>query len=328
MLNSKEIKLLNRIKEDSAYSAWFFREAKHLKWFYPLKDQGYFSSSEIDFDKKGNASFWNVLDYLERVSKQVKDNNEYGKELLNIIEAAVHYSNQRISKRETGINNYHIWWYFVKIIYNLPPEIIIDYFGQPAMSSEKDQQGNVIDSRLPGNDRFVGEKFRLWLLAMKNPSVGGNWEVNDISRKLLPKFLEDDYPPEYAETIIEVITRIKVGDRKASYADRYEIALVWDAYWILEAFEKNHEKIAKKCSSKAILSIADKLTNTLLYKQQEHYANVDVKGYVCQIKVLRVPEQEEATEEIAFKENQYKCIVKQFSDGQLKDIGMEKDLLS
>ncbi len=85
MLNSKEVLLLKRIKEDSVYNNWFFKEAKDTKWFYPLNEEGYFSFEKI-------LAAPNVLDYLERVSMQVTQdgkNEEYGKELLEIIDNIV-----------------------------------------------------------------------------------------------------------------------------------------------------------------------------------------------------------------------------------------------
>ena len=80
-LNSKELKLLERINEDSSYSNWFFRQAKHKKWFFPLKDKGYFVPTAIPLDEDGHALFWPVLDYLERLSEQTEEHTEYAKEL-------------------------------------------------------------------------------------------------------------------------------------------------------------------------------------------------------------------------------------------------------
>ena len=122
ILNSKEIILLQRIKEDRFYKDWFFKQAQDLKWFFPLKDQGYFNPETITYNSDGNALFWIILDYLERVSEQVAKSPEFGKELLDIIEKIIQFS--RNKKR---INNYHIWWFCIKILNNIPNPIIKEH---------------------------------------------------------------------------------------------------------------------------------------------------------------------------------------------------------
>ena len=184
VLSSKEVKLLDRIKEDVVYRDWFFRHAKHIKWFYSLKEKEYFEPKNIPIDNNGNAFFWNILDYLERVSEQLAQNPEYGKELIDIIYSVVQSSIKRKKEKGQGINNYYIWWYCVKIVNNLPFKVI--------------------------QDSLSVDEFRLWLSVWTDHSMGGDLTISDIGEKLLPKFLKDDYGPEYkyAEVIIEVITEI------------------------------------------------------------------------------------------------------------------------
>ncbi len=106
ILSSKEILLLERIKDDESYNQWFFSEAKELKWFFPLKERGYFNLGNISFTLDNHAQFWNVLPYLERVSMQINTNKEYAIELLTIIKNAIRYSTT-----EKRIDNYYFWWY-------------------------------------------------------------------------------------------------------------------------------------------------------------------------------------------------------------------------
>ncbi|MBI5186150.1 MAG: hypothetical protein HZA01_10560 [Nitrospinae bacterium] len=231
--------------------------------------------------------------------------------MLYIINDTVSYSNQLLSDGKKGINNYHIWWYFVKIIHNLPPEVITE--------------------DLPIDDWNKNGKihhgFRSLLLAMMDPSLGSNWNVTDITRKLLPKFLEDAYTAEYAETIIDVITRIKEGTTETSLSGREEVVLLWKPYWILDAFERNHEKIAKRCSSKIIFNIADKLKNALSYKQQCYAVPIEIDNHRYQIKVLRVPIKEKDAE-TTFKEEEYQCIIGQFTADQIENTDNEKEPFS
>ena len=120
MLNSEEVLLLRRIKGDRVYNDWFFKDAESLKWFYALKEEGYFSPRQIKYDEQNNALFWNVLDYLEKVSLQVAQEPQFGTELIDTIEEVVRFSTEN---KENRVNNYYIWWYCVKILNNLPPSV-------------------------------------------------------------------------------------------------------------------------------------------------------------------------------------------------------------
>jgi hypothetical protein len=92
MLNEKEINALDLIAEDITYQNYFFKKTKDLKWFYALKERGYFSFDETTTicgrkEKDLYPQVWNVLPYLEFVSKQtnIHGNEGYVDELLLII---------------------------------------------------------------------------------------------------------------------------------------------------------------------------------------------------------------------------------------------------
>ena len=84
ILIRKIIYLLNLLNQ-KPYSDYFFKKLNNFEWFQPLKDNGYFYPEQIRYDKQDNAIFWNVLDYLERMSGQVINNIRYGKEIIEII---------------------------------------------------------------------------------------------------------------------------------------------------------------------------------------------------------------------------------------------------
>jgi len=42
ILNAEEQQVLYLIKTEADQANYFFTQAKSLKWFYPLKDHGYF----------------------------------------------------------------------------------------------------------------------------------------------------------------------------------------------------------------------------------------------------------------------------------------------
>ena len=216
-------------------------------------------------------------------------NTQYGKELIDIVESVVQFS---LNKKR--VNNYHIWWYCVKILNNLPCQII--------------------------KENLNIETFYLWLSVWTDHSRGSDLAVSDIGEKLLVKFLSDDSMIGYAEAIIDVITKILPGDQKHPFTQRADASLQWHPYWILNAFKKNQKVIGQKCSINIIYSIADKLKNSLEYKQKDYETELEVGENIYQLKVSRVPREGLKENEIGYKENDYNCSVEQFSKGQLKKI--------
>lgn len=298
MLSSKEVLLLKRIEEDVSYHNWFFKEAKDLKWFYPLNDRKYFNPKGIKYDDNGNALFWNVLDYLERVSEQVTQNPEYGPELINIIDSVV-----RFSLNQQKINNHHIWWYCAKILNNLPADVI--------------------------KKNLDAEKFHTWLSVWAEHSLGSDLITSDIGEKLLPKFLSEDFGPDYkyAEIIIDSITEIRAGGRSpGSLTNREDVVLARDAYWIQESFKKNYQEIGKKCSLQVVFLVADRLKKALEYKWKVHHEDIDIGSDVYRIEVSRIPQTGLTAGEIGFEDKQYSCAVKRFSPDQIENVDRAKDI--
>lgn len=180
LLNDEIFRLINEV----IYSNYFFERVKNVKWFFPLKEKGFFSPEKAPVpkpaDKEGYWTIprWNILDYLEKVSEQVNvpGNEKYADELLKIIKDVTYYH----IKNNKCLDNYYTWWYFVKILSNLPDDKIT--------SEIIDLIPHWLDSR------FIN-----------------SLQSEEILEKLLPKFLNSNNPEglEKAEKIIEIITRIK-----------------------------------------------------------------------------------------------------------------------
>ena len=301
MLNDKDKKVMMLIEQDATHSNYFFHRVKDLRWFYPLKEKGFFLPQQIPQSESGDFLFWNILDYLERVSGQVAQNTQYGKELIEIIDSLVCFSIKRKERKGQGINNYHIWWYCVKLLNNLPSAII--------------------------KDNLTIEKFHIWLSVWTDHSLGSDLTISDIGEKLLPKFLHDDFAPDYiyAETIINVITAIKAGGKSNAFTKQEDAALAWHSYWIRDTFKKHSQLIGKKCSLNVVFGLADRLKNTLEYKQKDHYVDIDIGKDVYRIEVTRIFAGGLKPGEIKFKDDQYECLVRQFSGDQLKGVDWEND---
>ncbi len=302
-LKDSVIETLSNILKIPTYYNYFFGSEKNIKWFFPLKHKKYFELSNDLFDKNGNALFWNVLDYLERISVQVVENPEYGKELIDILESIVRFSKTK------PINNYHIWWYCVKILYNLPIHII--------------KENLPIDDQ--PNDNQIKYGFKTWLETWTEPSIVGSHSVVEISKKLLPKFLEDNATIRQAEAIITAITRIRPIEKKDLITDRQEATLGYDPDWLLDAFKKHHEAIGQKCSVKTVLGIANTLKNALEYKRSDYFVHCKVGNAVYRLTVLRIENKTKKPDEISFLADEYNCIIAQFAEDQIKDGNVRND---
>jgi len=262
MLTDKEIKVLNLIGEDISYENYFFRKLKNLKWFYPLKEKGCFnpkknSQSPIPAAQDGLFTIpeWNVLPYLEKVSQQVSipGNEKYIDDLLAIIKDVSNY------KDSSGfhIDNYRTWYYFTKILLNLPNEKITEE----------------IINLIP-----------IWLDSRFSTSLPGD----EIAGKLLPKFLNSDKPEDgkKAESIIGIITGIKwipIPEKQRSiYEKKEEPKTVVEPHWLRKGFEKNIERIGAVCSTGVINGIAKRILE-IFSKEHSHSYDINYQGKDYQI---------------------------------------------
>lgn len=222
---------------------YFFRKVSTLDWFLKLKDKSFFDPKRVPSpkpaEKKGAYLIpeWNPLPYLEKISKQVSipENEKYISELLEIIKTVSNYKDQR----GKHIDNYRTWWYFVKILLNIPNDKIpID----------------IIDL------------IPIWLDSKFDTFLQGT----EIVTRLLPKFLNEnstDDDVKKAEKIIKYSTDIKTAkvskkDEKL-FRKKEEYSFKIDRYWIEKIIRKNTKLIAKKCSLQVIEDLVNKIEKML-----------------------------------------------------------------
>ena len=260
-LNAKEEAVLNLLREDSAYENYFFKKASDIKWFEPLKSRAFFAPEKapapITAEEEGYFIIpeWNVLSYLEKVSRQVDipGNEKYIDDLLGIIRDVSNFNGP------TGkhIDNYRTWYYFAKILCNVPLEKIT-----------KD-----IINLIP-----------TWLDSGFSTSLPG--EV--IAGKLLPKFLNSSKPEDWkkADRIIEIITDIKWVQLPPKQRDmlqrQMEAKTAIEPYWLKECLEKHFRRIGEVCSTGLIEGIA-KIILQIFSRQYEHSDDVTYEDKRYQI---------------------------------------------
>jgi hypothetical protein len=256
-LSPKEEAVLDLIQQDETYENYFFKKVEAIKWFYPLKEKGFFAREKASApqlaDKEGFFIIpqWNILPYLEKVSQQANEpgNEKYIDELLAIIKDVSLY------KDSNGhyIDNYRTWWFFVKILINIPPEKI------PI---------EIIDL------------IPIWLDSKFDTTLLGA----DILNKLIPKFLKDGSTEgdiKKAEKMIEYTTAIRPVPREEETSfgdegDKYKTVI--DSHWLVEAFKKYSGHIGEKCSAQVIYDLAGVKKIKLLLKRKESKIPVTINS--------------------------------------------------
>lgn len=240
MLNPKEKAVWELVKKNKVYKSYFFKKVIKLKWFHLLKKDGYFEPQNAlglePADKKGyfTVPLWNVLPYLERVSGQAfaKKNEKLFDELLTIIKNVSYYSNTREGKNIK--DNYRTWWYFIKILLNIP------------------------------NDKIPEEIIKLipdWL----NTRFDSDLQGADLVNKLLPKFLydkESSFSLSKAEMIIDIVTDIRwVKTKSGNFDGKEKAEAVVGNYFLFDGFIKDGlaKKVGVVCSSELIFKLLDKI---------------------------------------------------------------------
>ncbi|MEG8945624.1 hypothetical protein [Rosettibacter firmus] len=240
-LTPKEEAVLDLIRKDLTYENYFFKKVTDIKWFYPLKEKGFFSLSKLAGLKPAKKEdyfivpFWNILPYLEQVSQQINipGNEKYIDELLTIIKEVSNYRDEN----NQHIDNYYIWYYFVKILCNIP------------------------NNKIPID---IIKLIPIWLDSKFNNMLQGA----EIATKLLPKFLTDNSEDiQKAESIIKSITAIiffPLSEEQAKFLGKKEdVRLVINSYWLKEAFDKYSEIIGQKCSKSVVEDLISKIKNLL-----------------------------------------------------------------
>ena len=169
MNEEKEHKVLELIKEES-YRNYFFRKAKDIKWFYPLKSAGYFNPTNVPDPVQVKEGFqiplWMPLLYLEQVSLQIAEgkHHEYIDEIINIIKTV----------SEAKKDNYRVWYHIIKILVYIPNE------------------------RIPIE---VLDYIPVWLESRSDPMLPSS----ELCGKLLPKFLIENPTREDTEKAERVL---------------------------------------------------------------------------------------------------------------------------
>jgi len=269
-----EIKtVIDVLLKKESYQRYFFSKLDNPRWIKYLNLYGFLKNSPQTIESIESPGYytiphWYTLDYLEKISENLgSDNKEIINDLLEIIQSVSSI------KDEYGkpIENYRTWYYFVKILLNIPNEKI---------------SFEIIDL-IP---TWLNSKFDTML------------QNSEIATKLLSKFLPSNPTAEdikKAEKIVDYITRVKWVKlpeklREGILDKEEETKTVVDPYWLLESFVKqqNAAKVGEKCSEKIMYIIADRLKEILVLQRPIHWVDVELEDKIYRISVSHTKDYE------------------------------------
>ncbi len=283
--------LLEKMREKDSYENFVFKKVEKLKWFSIFKEEGYFSPDKCpepqETDKKGYFIIpeWKVLPYLERISEKISKGVgvKYVDDLLEIISSVSSY----YVKNKSRTGNYRTWWYFVKILVNLPNE------------------------KIPVE---VLNYIPMWIETKFNSTLQGS----EIVDKLLPKFLIKNATKEdieKAELIFSYVIGIKWKRKSDVFKNGKEAETLIDGYWLHDSFIKNEnaKKLARICSEKSIFVLADQLVKIFQEKSKSSRFEIEQQKETFQLIICET------------YSNNFKLTIKVFDSEKLKKERVKND---
>jgi hypothetical protein len=240
-LNPKEKAALKLIGEDVAARDLFFKRVSDPKWFFPLLEEEYFAAHAAPGPEQGEQEgfyripYWNVLDYLEKVSLR-SDYVNYEKIVLSLLQIIRDVSSRRDDNNKP-IDNYHTWVSFATILFNLPCHLILS---------------EVIDL------------IPTWV----NTQFGTNFQGHELATKLLPKLVmaNDADSQAKAEKLLSHLMAVRRNEVGTHFPDRF--VLVVDAHSLLEVFVSEKSEEFRLALSPTCISIISKSLREILRQQR------------------------------------------------------------
>jgi len=230
-------RIFQLVKNDPPLEDYLFRKLVSTEWLLPLKEKGYLSPDRNPAprpaEKEGyyTIPYWNVLDYLERVSNQVteKSDPKYAQTLMEIIRSVSNYRGEGGER----IDNYRTDWIFVKIMTNLPTPFV-----------------KIRDIELIRD--FLDSRWGFSLVA------------SEIGKEFLPKLLKNG-EREKALKLLEIATSIKWVDKNG----KEEPVPLMEEYELNDLFEKNKRDVSNLFPLAAAQSIGKTIEEITNKKQSE-----------------------------------------------------------
>ena len=271
----KREKVLELIKIDDTYKNYFFRKVGHIKWFYALKKEGYFSADNVPGPEKSDSGGYFLpsslpLKYIKRLSEQIAEGNH-----LHIVDEIIEIVRDVSEKK---VDNPHVWHDIIDIISNLP------------------------NNKIPSD---IFDYVEVWLKSEFRNSLPSS----ELCEKLLPKFLIErptKNDREKAEKILlKALTLVEKSEsekKNTSVGLEKTYKILVDLYWLQNVLVKENlvERIGKGLSNKVPFQLAENLKmllldfpNGLTLSEENFSLRVFVENRNLRVKLKVEEEQEE-----------------------------------
>ena len=244
-LTPEQLAALRLIDEGEEYAAYFFKRAKGLHWFEPLRERGHFSPEKNPEPREsGEKGFytvphWPALDYLERVSVEAGrvPDRRYALALMEILRGVT---------RPPGaerVDNNRTWWYFTKILANLPSDVVRDE-----------------DIELVGD----------WLSGRFDSTLVGA----EIGERLISRYISSPLATDWkrAARIVAIATEIRTARlRKNGDLGDDERRTAVAPYWLADLFRRNAHGLGERCGKETTEVIVQRLEQLSTNDKQYSY---------------------------------------------------------
>lgn len=233
-----------KLIEEKVYEEYFFNNVSSEVWFDALKKKDCFNPKNnavpiLDKEKEGyKIPQWIVLQYLEKISKKSRSLDD---ELLAIIKEASLYKDSK----GNHIDNYRTWWFFVKILLNIPL------------------------SKVPYE--IFEDVMPIWLTSIFDLTLPGADLVDDLLPSYL-KQIENKEDVKKVERLLNILLSVKEPQTKKDVlGERVEIQTKIDNHWLEESLidKNNATLIAQKCTNAPIFDLADTIRNIFSKKHEK-----------------------------------------------------------
>lgn len=244
-LRPEDIDLLARLDGKRELRALFFKRAKNLKWFYPLRDRGYFKFQEFTSMQETGSSvavpFWHAAEYLAAASESLErpENEKYCSDFMNVIREIT------LEAESKGVTNYRTWWCFAKVIENIPVKYVA-----------------VDDARLV--DYWLSDEVESGLVAGE---LGEHWLEKLIS-------LGDGHSKKISELLLKILFKIQFTDVSEGISERKDFSLRMSDWTGKKIIDKHAEKVGKLLGSAAVGVFVEGIESILLNSKDDKWSSI------------------------------------------------------
>jgi hypothetical protein len=246
-LSAKEQDLLQRIQDKQELIPLFFRKAKGLKWFYPLQELGFFDSGDLSGPvPSGEEGYvrihkWQIIDYLLSTVDELEqtETDEYSIAFLHIIEETTNHA------KDHGIENYHAWWQFSKLLSKIP-------------------LAHIEPKHIQLIEYWLADRFNTSLVV---DQLGGKW---------LPALLDkgDEHSLLLAQNLLVVLYRVRFCDQERVGREKRERQLNFDFYHGEKFTRKIAYAVGEKLGRNGLAVFDEQLKVILTTLQNDKWSSI------------------------------------------------------